>query len=94
MASFEEKGMSMPAITHQASEVTITEIKGTPPTDIEQPALDETEEPEFVDGTMRSWVIVFAAFFSQMISMGFCNVYGVFQVTIFSISLSLLVGKG
>ncbi|KAF9376938.1 hypothetical protein CPB97_010511 [Podila verticillata] len=79
MASFEEKGMSMPAITHQASEVTITEIKGTPPTDIEQPALDETEEPEFVDGTMRSWVIVFAAFFSQMISMGFCNVYGVFQ---------------
>ncbi|KAF9306626.1 hypothetical protein BGZ74_004788 [Mortierella antarctica] len=79
MASDEEKGMSMPAITHQDSEVTITEIKGTlPPTDVEEQAPD-VEEPEFVDGTMRGWVIVFGAFFAQMISMGFCNVYGVFQ---------------
>ena len=69
------------AITHQDSEVTITDIKGSPPTDIEQPVLDQIEEPDFVDGSVRGWVIVFAGFFAHMISMGFGNVYGVYQVT-------------
>ncbi|KAF8933678.1 hypothetical protein BGZ52_007041 [Haplosporangium bisporale] len=78
MASYEEKGKPM-TITHQDSEVTITEIKGTSSTDIEQLAPNQIEEPDFVDGSVRGWVIVFAGFFAHMISMGFGNVYGVYQ---------------
>lgn len=35
---------------------------------------------ELVDGPPYGWVIVFASFVSQMITMGFVNTYGVFQV--------------
>lgn len=72
----------MPAINRQDSETTVTEIKGIPTdTDIELAPI-EAEEPVFVGESVHGWVIVFAAFFSHMIFMGFGNVYGVYQVTI------------
>ncbi|KAG0199960.1 hypothetical protein BGX28_006867 [Mortierella sp. GBA30] len=40
---------------------------------------DPQDELTVVDGPPYGWVVVFAAFFSQMISMGVCNVYGVYQ---------------
>lgn len=33
-----------------------------------------------VDGPAYGWVVVFACFVYQMVSMGLCNSYGVFQV--------------
>ncbi|KAG0281079.1 hypothetical protein BGZ95_006927 [Linnemannia exigua] len=41
-------------------------------------AVDPQEEP-LVDGPLFGWIVVFASFTSQMISMGVCNVYGVYQ---------------
>ncbi|KAF9115224.1 hypothetical protein BGX27_008589 [Mortierella sp. AM989] len=41
--------------------------------------VDPQEISTLVDGPMYGWVVVFASFFSQMISMGICNIYGVFQ---------------
>lgn len=81
MASENEKG-SMPAINRQDSETTVAEIKRIPTdtdTDIELAPI-EAEEPVFAGESVHGWVIVFAAFFSHMIFMGFGNVYGVYQV--------------
>ncbi|KAF9133810.1 hypothetical protein BGW39_008853 [Mortierella sp. 14UC] len=36
-------------------------------------------EVDLVDGPLYGWVVVFACFMYQMVSMGFCNSYGVFQ---------------
>ncbi|KAG0364982.1 hypothetical protein BGX24_004327, partial [Mortierella sp. AD032] len=41
-------------------------------------AIDPLQEP-LVDGPLYGWVVVFAAFTSQMISSGMCNIYGVYQ---------------
>ncbi|KAF9579528.1 hypothetical protein BGW38_004176, partial [Lunasporangiospora selenospora] len=41
-------------------------------------AIAEPQE-ELIDGPFYGWVVVFAAFFSQMIPMGICNIYGVYQ---------------
>lgn len=38
------------------------------------------EDGVFVDGPAYGWVVVFACFVYQMVSMGLCNSYGVFQV--------------
>jgi hypothetical protein len=40
----------------------------------------QDDQPVLVDGPLFGWVVVFASFTSQMISMGVCNVYGVYQV--------------
>lgn len=40
----------------------------------------QDEQPVLVDGPLFGWIVVFASFTSQMISMGVCNVYGVYQV--------------
>ncbi|KAG0298993.1 hypothetical protein BGZ97_003904 [Linnemannia gamsii] len=39
----------------------------------------QDDQPVLVDGPLFGWVVVFASFTSQMISMGVCNVYGVYQ---------------
>ncbi|KAF9428662.1 hypothetical protein BGZ94_001541 [Podila epigama] len=88
-----ERPSSLPAMIHLDSDVTVAEVKSkgtdqcqdqdqdqqehTLP-DIEK-AADPLEEPELVDGPLYGWVVVFASFFAQMISMGFSNVYGVYQ---------------
>lgn len=40
----------------------------------------QDEQPVLVDGPVFGWIVVLASFTSQMISMGVCNVYGVYQV--------------
>ncbi|KAG0094450.1 hypothetical protein BGZ93_007206 [Podila epicladia] len=78
MASENEK-VSMPTVNRQDSEITVTEIKRIPTdADIELAPI-EAEEPVFAGESVHGWVIVFAAFFSHMIFMGFGNVYGVYQ---------------
>ncbi|KAF9093806.1 hypothetical protein BGX23_002906 [Mortierella sp. AD031] len=80
-------------LVHQDSEMTITTAKGNNDfdsssekkedrdIDIEYAtaAVDPSDEPVLVDGPMFGWIVVFASFTSQMISMGVCNVYGVYQ---------------
>ncbi|KAF9027563.1 hypothetical protein BGZ52_002977 [Haplosporangium bisporale] len=78
MACENEKD-SMPAINRQDSETTVAKIKRIPTdTDIELAPI-EAEEPVFTGESVHGWVIVFAAFFTHMIFMGFANVYGVYQ---------------
>ncbi|KAG0368898.1 hypothetical protein BGZ54_000874 [Gamsiella multidivaricata] len=77
-------------MTHRGSEQTISanekDIKKEYTTseeiaDVEygSATIDPEEVPALVDGPAYGWVIVFAACFTQMISMGSCNVYGVYQ---------------
>ncbi|KAF9957444.1 hypothetical protein BGZ72_001820 [Mortierella alpina] len=77
-----EKSLVHP-ITHQDSELTITNDANTkinPVDDVEYvSAAADPDEPAVVDGPLYGWVVVFAAFTSQMVSMGVCNVYGVYQ---------------
>ncbi|KAF9996622.1 hypothetical protein BGZ80_007202, partial [Entomortierella chlamydospora] len=82
----EEKGSSHIALVHGDSELTITadhkpQLTGEKDLDIEHASAtaDLEEPPMLVDGPPYGWVVVFASFFTQMISMGTCNVYGVFQ---------------
>ncbi|KAG0373165.1 hypothetical protein BGX24_012055 [Mortierella sp. AD032] len=42
-------------------------------------AREDTTETELVDGPLYGWVVVFACFMYQMVTMGLCNSYGVFQ---------------
>lgn len=76
-------------MTHQDSELTITNNSNTMKTaadDVEcVSAAADPDEPVVVDGPLYGWVIVFAAFTSQMVSMGVCNVYGVYQVWFLSL---------
>lgn len=37
-------------------------------------------DDEFIDGPVYGWVVVSACFVYQMVSMGLCNSFGVFQV--------------
>ncbi|KAG0304279.1 hypothetical protein BGZ98_005736 [Dissophora globulifera] len=87
----EEKQAAHPVsatITHRDSEVTITtaeddHIKSYTKNDIDvERALanaDPVDQEELVDGPLYGWVVIIAAFVTQMISMGTCNIYGVFQ---------------
>ncbi|KAF9174073.1 hypothetical protein BGX20_001102 [Mortierella sp. AD010] len=84
----EEKGSShtAPVLVHGDSELTITadhkpQLTDEKDLDIEHASAtaDLEEPPTLVDGPPYGWVVVFASFFTQMISMGTCNVYGVFQ---------------
>lgn len=78
-------------LTHENSDLTIHEFQVNSNSDktevdnfdVEQASatVDPQEEPALVDGPLYGWVVVFASFFSQMISMGTCNVFGVYQVS-------------
>lgn len=46
-------------------------------------AIDQ-EHPAPADTPLYGWFVVLASFITQMISMGNCNIYGVYQVTICS----------
>ncbi|KAF8937465.1 hypothetical protein BGZ58_002678 [Dissophora ornata] len=88
--SIEENAPSrstLSTVIHRDSELTITEdekqtkLSCEDTLDIEQASatVDAQEQPALVDGPIYGWVVVFAAFLTQMISMGTCNVYGVYQ---------------
>ncbi|KAF9920777.1 hypothetical protein FBU30_009287 [Linnemannia zychae] len=79
-------------LTHLDSELTITSStlqkaeKEKYPEDNEQvdieyasATVNPLDEPVLVDGPLYGWVVVLASFTSQMISMGVCNVFGVYQ---------------
>ncbi|KAF9365700.1 hypothetical protein BGX34_008850 [Mortierella sp. NVP85] len=73
------------AMTHRNSDMTITtDDKETLPVsndiDIEHcSAAQDQDQTPFEDGSLFGWLVVFASFFTQMISMGNCNIYGVYQ---------------
>ncbi|GJJ75961.1 hypothetical protein EMPS_08319 [Entomortierella parvispora] len=73
-------GQSPIPLKHEDSDLTIGQVDEKTEVDVEKAsAFDPSEEPVLVDGPLYGWVIVFASFVSQMISMGICNVYGVYQ---------------
>ncbi|KAG0055763.1 hypothetical protein BGZ83_007488 [Gryganskiella cystojenkinii] len=76
-----------PRLPHENSDVTVHQFQADGNSndkaevdnlDVEHAsaAVDPLEEPALVDGPAYGWVVVFASFFSQMISMGTCNVFG------------------
>jgi len=69
-------------LNHEDSDLTVHQVDDKTEVDVEKAsaAFDPSEAPVLVDGPLYGWVIVFASFMSQMISMGICNVYGVYQV--------------
>ncbi|KAF9982476.1 hypothetical protein BGZ65_002823 [Modicella reniformis] len=79
---------SPPAImNHRDSELTISadnkEITTLSSDNIDIEHVSATvnqEQSTLVDGPLYGWVVVFASFFTQMIFMGTCNIYGVYQV--------------
>jgi len=79
------------ALVHLDSELTITSTDkkeadeyyaDKQEVDIEYASatVDPQDKPVLVDGPLYGWIVVFASFSSQMISMGVCNVFGVYQV--------------
>ncbi|KAI1299789.1 hypothetical protein EDD11_006422 [Mortierella claussenii] len=78
---------SSAAIIHRDSELTITadrkpmhpDTKDVLDVENASAAVNAPEPVVLVDGPPYGWVIVVASFLTQMISMGTCNVYGVYQ---------------